>query len=69
MISISMLVTVVLTIIVAGLVFWLLIWLIDYCGIPEPFNKIAHVLVAIVAVLVIIGVLMSMIGGQQIFRP
>ena len=69
MLSISAAVSVVITLIVAGLVFWLLIWLIDYCGIPEPFNKIARVILAIVAVLVVIGVLLQFVGGQAIFRP
>lgn len=64
-----MLVTLVVTLVVCGLIFWLLIWLINYCGLPEPFNKIAHVIVAVVAVLIVIGVLMSMFGGQQVFRP
>ena len=69
MLSISAAVSVVITLIVAGLVFWLLIWLIDYCGISEPFNKIARVILAIVAVLVVIGVLLQFVGGQAIFRP
>lgn len=68
MLSISMLVTLVVTLIVAGLIFWMLIWLIDWCGTPEPFNKVAKVIVAIVAVLVVIGALMQLAGGQQIFR-
>ena len=59
----------VLVLIVCGLIFWVLIWFIDWCGIPEPFNKVAKVIVGVFAVLVVIGALMSLIGGQQIFRP
>ncbi len=69
MISISGAVSIVMTLIVAGLVFWLLTWLVSYCGIPEPFNKIAHVILAILAVLVVIGVLLGAVGGQPVFRP
>jgi len=58
----------VITLIVAGLIFWLLWWLIQYCGIPEPFNKVARVILAILAVLVIIGVLLSLVNGQPLFR-
>lgn len=68
MIPLQGLLSVVITLIVAGLIMWLLIWLIEYCGIPEPFNKIAKVVVAIVAVLVVIGALMSLVGGQPLFR-
>jgi uncharacterized membrane protein len=69
MISLTALVSLVLYLIVGGLVFWLIWWLIGYCGIPEPFNKVARVIVAVVAVLFIIGVLLSLVGGQPIFRP
>lgn len=69
MISLSAAVHVVVTLIVAGLVMWLLLWLIDFVGLPEPFNKVAKVIVAVVAVLVVIGVLLSLVGGQPIFRP
>lgn len=64
MIPLAGLVSVVVTLIVAGLIFWLLNWLIGYCGVPEPFNKIAKVILAIFAVLVVIGVLLSLVGGQ-----
>jgi hypothetical protein len=67
MISLPGLVHVILYLIVAGLIFWLLIWLIDYCGVPEPFNKVAKVCIAVAAVFVIIGVLLSLVGGVQVF--
>jgi hypothetical protein len=69
MISLQSLVTVVVYLIVAGLIMWLLWWLIDYVGLPEPFNKVARVIMAIVAVLVIIGILLSLVGGTPVFRP
>lgn len=68
MLSISLLLTLVVYLIVAGVVCWLIWWLIDYCGLPEPFNKVAHILVAVVAVLVVIGVLLQLLGGAQVFR-
>ncbi len=69
MLSLSALVTVIVYLIVAGLVFWLLWWLISYIAPPEPFRKVANVVLAIAAVLVIIGVLLSLVGGKQIFVP
>lgn len=68
MISLAGIISVVIYLIVAGLIFFLLAWLIDYCGLPEPFNKVAKVLLAVVAVLVVIGALLQFLGGVQVFR-
>lgn len=69
MISISGAVTIILYLIIAGIVFWLLWWLVNYVAPPEPFRKIANVILAILAVLVVIGILLSLVGGQPLFRP
>jgi heme A synthase len=61
-ISLGELVHVIVYLIVIGLVIWLLFWLIDYIAPPEPFHKIANVILVIVGVLLVIGVLMSLIG-------
>lgn len=50
-----------------GLVFWLLNWLISYVALPEPFAKVAKVLLAVSAVIVLINVIMSL-AGQPLFR-
>lgn len=52
--------------IVVGLIFWLLWWLLSYCAIPEPFNKIARVVLAVVAVLVCINLLLGLAGTPLI---
>lgn len=62
MFSLSTIVTIIVYIVVAGLVFWLLWWLVNYINPPEPFKKIANVVLAVAAVLVAIGILMSFIG-------
>ena len=49
-------------IVIAGLIFSLLWWLIGYCEIPAPFAKVARVVLAILAVMVLIGVLLSLAG-------
>jgi len=61
-ISGSTLLTAVVWCVVAGLIFWLLNWLIDYTGMPEPFNKVAKVIVAVVAVVMLVNALMSVAG-------
>jgi len=67
MISLSGVVTVVVYVVVAGLVFWLLWWLVNYIAPPEPFRKVANVVLAIAGVLVLIGILLSLVG-QPLFR-
>jgi hypothetical protein len=68
MISLSGAVQIVVQLVIAGLVFWLLWWLVNYIAPPEPFRKVANVILAILAVLVAIGLLISFGGGAPIFR-
>jgi hypothetical protein len=68
MVSLSGAVSVFVYLLLAGLVFGLLWWLVGYLALPEPFNKAARVVLAILAVLVIIGILLSLVGGHPIFR-
>lgn len=60
------LVSAVVWIICAAVVFGLLNWLVGYIGIPEPFNKVVKVIIAIAAVLVCINALMTMAGRPLI---
>jgi hypothetical protein len=53
--------------VVAGLVFWLLWWFIGYIGLPEPFNKVARVIIALFAVVFLINLLLG-IGGHPLIR-
>jgi len=69
MISLSAAVSVILYLVVAGLIFWLLYFLINYIAPPEPFRKIANVVLMVLAVMVCIGILLSLVGGQPLFRP
>jgi hypothetical protein len=69
MISLSGAVTIIVYLIIAGVIFALLFWLISYINPPEPFKKVACVILAILAVLVIIGILLSLVSGQPLFRP
>ena len=69
MISISAAVSIIVYLVVAGLIFWLLWWLVNYIAPPEPFRKVANVVLAILAVLVVIGILLSIVGGHPIFVP
>ena len=69
MISLNTLVSAVIYLVVAGLIWWLLFWLINYVNPPDPFKKVATVILAILAVLVVIGILLALVGGGPVFRP
>lgn len=62
MMSASALFTGLIFLVIAGLICWLLWWFISYIGLPEPFNKIARVLVALVAVVLLINFLLGLVG-------
>lgn len=62
MINLHEVVQFVLYLVVFGLVFWLLWWLIDYIGLPEPFAKVARVILAVLAVFCLINLLLGIVG-------
>ena len=66
-IATSGLLSLLVTLVVVGLICWLLWWFIGFVGIPEPFNKVARVLVALFAVVYLINLLMGF-GGHPLFR-
>jgi hypothetical protein len=57
----------ILYLIVLGVIFGLLWWLVSYCALPAPFDKVARVVLAVAAVIVVINVLLSMVG-HPLFR-
>jgi hypothetical protein len=69
MLSINALVYVVLLLLVVAAVFGILLWVVNYLNPPEPFNKGIRVVLVVGGALVVIGILLSLIGGQPIFRP
>ena len=67
MISGSTLISLLITLVVAGLIFWLLWWLLKVVGLPEPFQKVATVILAVVAVLFLINLLLGL-GGNALVK-
>lgn len=45
------------TLVIVGLIFWLLYWFLGQVGLPEPFNKVALVILALAVVVYLIGLL------------
>jgi len=63
MITTSGLLALIVQLVVAGLIFWLLYWFIGKVGLPEPFNKVAVVIVSLVVVIFLIDVLLNLSAG------
>lgn len=55
-----------INLVVAGLILYLLWWLIGYIGLPQPFDKVARVIIAVVAVIWLINCLLSLTGSAFI---
>ena len=64
----SSLMHILMQIIIVGVVCWLLWWLSGFAGLPEPFSKIARILVAVVAVFFLINLMLGMSGGTPLVR-
>jgi hypothetical protein len=58
----SALLSLLFSIVIVGLVVWLLLWGLKEVGIPEPFNKIAKVVIIIFAVFFLISKLLPFIN-------
>jgi hypothetical protein len=52
----------VIYLIVAGVIIWLLLYLIDVIPLPEPFNRVARIVIIVIGVLIVILALLSFIG-------
>lgn len=57
------LIQLVVWVVVIGLIFSLLLWLIAYCELREPFAKVARVILAVAAVLILINLLLGLVGS------
>lgn len=66
--NLSDLTNIIIYLLIVGGVCWLLWFLIGYIGLPEPFNKIARVIIMVVAVLLCINLLLGLGGGQPFLR-
>lgn len=56
------LIALLIVVLVVGIVVWLALWAIAELGVPEPFNKIARVLVILIAVLIILYRALPLLG-------
>ena len=60
--DINTLLSFVIYLVVVGLIFWCIWWFIGYVGVPEPFNKVIRVVMGLVALIIVVGLLLSLVG-------
>jgi hypothetical protein len=54
-----MLIAILLSLVIWGLIFFVIWWGLGQVALPEPFNKVATVIVVVAVVIVVIGLLMG----------
>ena len=59
-------ITLLLSLVIWGIIFYVLWWALGLIGLPEPFNKIAVVVLVIATVYVLIGILTGSIAPFHI---
>jgi len=59
---VTSLISLVIYILVVGLIFWLLHYLVDAIPLPEPFNRVAKVVLLVAGVLIVIVLLLQFAG-------
>jgi heme A synthase len=55
-------------VIILGLVFWLVIWALDQIPAFEPFRAVARAIVAILAVVILLGFIFGGLGMPTILH-
>jgi hypothetical protein len=62
MVSMNVLLLLLLQLVVVGTIFFVLWWALGKIGLPEPFNKIATVLIVVLCAIFIINILLGLLG-------
>ncbi len=62
MISGSGLIGLLVSLVIVGLILWVLWWGLGKIGLPEPFNKVATVILVLITVVFLINILLGFAG-------
>lgn len=63
--SLSGLLEFVVYLVVVGLIFFCVWWFLGYAGIPEPFNRIARVIIGLIALIIVVNLLLGLVGSPM----
>ena len=61
-ISIDALVNALIFLVIVGLILWMAWWFIEYVALPEPFAKVARIILELMAFLILINFLLGFLG-------
>lgn len=67
-VSVEGLISLLIYLVVIGLIFWLIWWFIGTVGLPEPFNKVARVIIALIAFILLLYLLLGILGPFPTLR-
>jgi len=65
--SMNSMLSMLISLVIIALIFWAVWWFLGYVGIPEPFNKVARVIIGLIALIVVINLLLSL-NGTSLFN-
>lgn len=60
------LISLLVTVIILGLIFYVVFWALGKIALPEPFNKVAVVIVVLIAVVMLLGLLFGSFSVPRI---
>jgi uncharacterized membrane protein YwzB len=63
------LIQILIYLVVWGLILYVLWWGLGKIGLPEPFNKIAVVVLVLISVIVLVNLLLGFTGGSLLAPP
>lgn len=63
------LVDILIELVIAGVLFWAINWFFGYVGLSDPFLTVARVVLGLIALIIIIDILSSLLGGHHVWAP
>lgn len=66
---IGTLVGIIITLIIIGVIYWAITQLLPLIPLPEPFNRIIHVLLIVILVLVVVWIILVLLGAAGVRVP
>jgi hypothetical protein len=62
------LISLLITLLILGVVFYVVVWLIDWIAVPEPFNKVIKIVVALIFILYLLSVVFGYAPHPVLWR-
>ena len=66
---IGTLIGIIITLIILGVIYWAITQLLPLIPLPEPFNRIIHVLLIVILVFVVLWIVLVLLGAAGVRVP